>query len=164
MTEGGGPASENKASIYSRLHSKQGEAQWTQAPDRDTDTLPRITGHGPATLSAPKASVVSGVLACFGLPSSPLCPQCCGAQATRATTASEHHRCKVHQTQTWDINNQGAVDLLLCAAVARNHWWVSVSPCSNVSRYSWLSSLHFFLSLYFHSPNHTVEMSMHCTR
>lgn len=40
------------------------EAQWTQVPDRDTDTLPRITGLGPV-LSATQASVVSRMLGWF---------------------------------------------------------------------------------------------------
>lgn len=50
------------ASILASIQSR--EAQWTQAPDRDTDTLPRITGHGPA-LSTAKASVVSRILGWF---------------------------------------------------------------------------------------------------
>lgn len=166
MAEGGGPASENKAGIYSRLHSKQGEAQWTQGPDRDTDTLPRITGHGPATLCGQS-------LCCFRkvglfwaaiitpLPSALPCAQA-GADCFQAPPIQSSPKCW-HQTQTcvrkWNINNHGAVDLLRCAAVARNHWWVSVSLLS-----LFLTLQPFSLSLYFHSPNHTLEMCVHCTR
>lgn len=50
------------ASILASIQNR--EAQWTQAPDRDTDTLPRITGHS-TVLSAPKASVVSRILGWF---------------------------------------------------------------------------------------------------
>lgn len=50
------------ASILVSIQSR--EAQWTQAPDRDTDTLPRITGHGPVRSMA-KASVVSRILGWF---------------------------------------------------------------------------------------------------
>ncbi len=58
------------ASILASIQSR--EAQWTQAPDRDTDTLPRITGHGPV-LSTAKASVVSRILGLVSPSSSPLC-------------------------------------------------------------------------------------------
>lgn len=50
------------ASILASIQSR--EAEWTQAPDRDTDTLPRITGHGPVRSTA-KASVVSRILGWF---------------------------------------------------------------------------------------------------
>ncbi len=50
------------ATILASVQSR--EAQWTQAPDTDTDTLPRISGHGPV-LSTPKAPVVSRVLCWF---------------------------------------------------------------------------------------------------
>ena len=41
----GCPMKIKPASILASIQSR--EAQWTQAPDRDTDALPRITGHGP---------------------------------------------------------------------------------------------------------------------
>lgn len=58
----GCPMKIKPASILASIQSR--EAQWTQAPDRHTDTLPRITGHGPVLTTA-KASVVSTVLGWF---------------------------------------------------------------------------------------------------
>ena len=72
MLLGGGgscPIKIKPASILASIQSW--EAQWTQAPDRDTDTLPRITGHGPCTLHAQSLCCFSN-FRLVSPPSSPL--------------------------------------------------------------------------------------------
>lgn len=156
MTEGGGPASENKAGIYSRLHSKQGEAQWTQAPDRDTDTLPRITGHGPGTLRAQSLCCFRSLGSFWAATLAPLpsvlwCAgwgNCLRAPPMQSSTNTRQQTCKKWAAANGIIAIRVEVHPLLCAAVARNHWWLSVSPCSNFCRLSQLSGLQFSLSAF----------------
>lgn len=156
MTEGGGPASENKAGIYSRLHSKQGEAQWTQAPDRDTDTLARITGHGPGTLRAQS-------LCCFrslGLfwaasvaPLPSLLWRTGWVNCFRAAPMQSSANTRQQTRPKWAAANgiiaiRVEVHPLLGAATARNHWRLSGSACSNFCGLSRLSGLQFSLSAF----------------
>lgn len=142
MTEGGGPASENKAGIYSRLHSKQGEAQWTQAPDRHRHPAPHHWAQ-PSNSLRPKPLLFQEcwlVLGCHHHP--------CALSAAvlrQGATASEHCRCKVHQipgTKHKHAAANGSRSVSLRCSSQNSQF----SFCF-FRRYSWLSGLQFFLSL-----------------
>lgn len=82
------PVKIKPASILASIQNRG--AQWTQAPDRDTDTLPRITGHGPVR-STPKALCCFKNFRLVSLPSSPLCSDSSVFLCKNSTAASESH-------------------------------------------------------------------------
>lgn len=128
-------------------------------PQTDTDTLPRITGHGPATLCAQSRCCFRSVglfWAAIIIPV-PSVLRCSDRGQLLPSTADA--KFTKYLAPNTNMQQQMAADLFLCAAVARIHSLVSVSFAAILG-----CQASSFFSLYFHSPNRTLEMCMHSTR